>query len=67
MLCTLQATGRTQTLDDSSAGIFPTFFPRFRRIASRYLKLPGMIHSAIWQIVKDGRNTASDSLLFTTM
>lgn len=42
---------------------FQYFSPCFRRIASQYLKLPGMIYSAIWQIVKDSINTASDSSL----
>lgn len=69
MLCTLQATvveGGPRHRTIVQLGFFQHFSPCFRRIASCYLKLPGMIYSAVWQIVKDSINTASGLLLFTT-
>lgn len=63
----LQVTGRTQTLDDSSAGIFPTFPPLFQEDCFMLSKTVWLDIYAIWQVVKDSIDTPSDFLLFTIM
>lgn len=70
MLCVLQATvveGGPRHRMMVQLGFFQHFPSCFRWIVSWYLKLPGMIYSAIWQIVKGSINPASGFLLSTTM